>query len=801
MFFRSSAPSAVALALSMCTATLLSAQEPEKKAPASDLDAFMQKVLARRDVNRKVLNDYILDEVETFEILGPARTRLHRTKREYTWYVRDGMHVRSPVRFEGVSVGEEARDDYERNWIRREVSRQERRKEKEKELEKEKSKGDREIAITSGGIEISGGDVPTEPRFVSEAYFMEFKFEAGNYYLAGREKLEGQDVLRIEYYPTRLFGGTDDEKTPRTLKKEKEAREGRRERELEQDIERKMNKTALVTLWVDPSNHQIVKYTFDNVWLDFLPGAWLVRVDDMRASMTMFQPFAGVWLPKDMTIRAGITLANGSFDAQYDRTFSEYREADVKSKIRIKGGLTPDLDEWPESGPDPSFDESENFESNAPSKAPATVETKALTGVVPESGPDPGRDAGREMQTGPVPVQEVVREIRVHGNAAIADAEVLKIAGIAVGTPLAADGVEAIQRRLKDSGWFETVDVRKRYRSLTDASDVAIVLVVHEKATVTASPTTGEPEKKMSRWLTSRLMFLPIISYADGYGFTYGARVSTKDLLGFDERLSVPLTWGGTRRAALELERTFTRGPITRVFSSAAIYQHENPRFEIDDRRIEFRGRAERNFKQIFHTGIEATHADVEFAELRDKLWTLGADAAIDTRGNPNFPGNAVYVLGGWTALNVDRLERINRYTADARGYLRLFAQPVLAGRVLYQTTDATLPPYERLLIGGSSSLRGFRTGAFDGDKTLSTSAELRIPITSVISGAKLGATVFADAAKVVNYGGSLSDVKWDRGAGAGLFLIASIIKLNLDVAHGFDGGGTRVHLSSGFAF
>ena len=93
MLFRSSAASAVALALSLCTATLLSAQEPEKKAPSSDLDAFMEKALARRDVNRKVLNDYILDEVETFEILGPARTRLHRTKREYT-LVRAGRHAR-----------------------------------------------------------------------------------------------------------------------------------------------------------------------------------------------------------------------------------------------------------------------------------------------------------------------------------------------------------------------------------------------------------------------------------------------------------------------------------------------------------------------------------------------------------------------------------------------------------------------------------------------------------------------------------------------------------------------------------
>ena len=99
-----------------------------------------------------------------------------------------------------------------------------------------------------------------------------------------------------------------------------------------------MNKTALVTLWVDPKDHQIVKYTFDNVWLDFLPGAWLVRVDEMRASMTMFQPFEGVWLPRGIEIGAGITLANGSFEAGYKRGFADYRQAEVKSRIRIPKG-------------------------------------------------------------------------------------------------------------------------------------------------------------------------------------------------------------------------------------------------------------------------------------------------------------------------------------------------------------------------------------------------------------------------------------------------------------------------------
>ncbi len=54
--------------------------------------------------------------------------------------------------------------------------------------------------------------IPT-PRFVSEAYFMDFKFEPGNYYLAGREQLDGQQVLRIEYYPKRMFNDSEEDQT------------------------------------------------------------------------------------------------------------------------------------------------------------------------------------------------------------------------------------------------------------------------------------------------------------------------------------------------------------------------------------------------------------------------------------------------------------------------------------------------------------------------------------------------------------------------------------------------------------
>ena len=310
------------------------AQEPAPRPPAApaaqanDLDAFMEKVLARRDVNRRTLDQYILDETESFEILGPGRWPLHRTRRDYTWYVRDGMHVRSPVRFNGVKVGEEARDEYETNWIQRERGRQERqaKKENEKDKDKEKEREPGEIAITAEGVQIStGGPAVTEPRFVSEAYFMDFKFEPGNYYLAGREQLEGQQVVKVEYYPTKMFGDSDEDRKERQEKEKSaekppaDARKSQKERDkekaFEQDIERRMNKTALITLWIDPREHQIVKYTFDNVWLDFLPAGWLVKIDDIRASMTMGQPFPGVWLPRGINIHAGVTLANGSFEA------------------------------------------------------------------------------------------------------------------------------------------------------------------------------------------------------------------------------------------------------------------------------------------------------------------------------------------------------------------------------------------------------------------------------------------------------------------------------------------------------
>ena len=103
---------------------------------------------------------------------------------------------------------------------------------------------------------------------------------------------DASSTTRRSSTTTRTGGrrGSSDDRSPRE-------RQRRRP-----DLRRLMNKVALVTLWIEPSSHQIVKYTFDNVDFDFLPGAWLVTIDTVKASMTMSQPFPEVWLPKDIDL-------------------------------------------------------------------------------------------------------------------------------------------------------------------------------------------------------------------------------------------------------------------------------------------------------------------------------------------------------------------------------------------------------------------------------------------------------------------------------------------------------------------
>ena len=70
---------------------------------------------------------------------------------------------------------------------------------------------------------------------------------------------------------------------------------------------------------------------------------------------------------------------------------------------------------------------------------------------------------------------------------------------------------------------------------------------------------TGDPSNptKVVRRKMPTIMPFPILSHEDGYGLTYGARLTIADpnWMGKRSRITFPLTWGGTKQAGVTLEK------------------------------------------------------------------------------------------------------------------------------------------------------------------------------------------------------------------------------------------------------
>ena len=404
---------------------------------------------------------------------------------------------------------------------------------------------------------------------------------------------------------------------------------------------------------------------------------------------------------------------------------------------------------------------------------------------------------------------EIIVSVQIHGNVLTSDDEVRRLAGIEIGAPFEAGTIETVTGRLRAAKKFESVQVLKRFASISDLSQILLVIIVDEGAVHIEM--TGDPDNptRIVRNRFPRLMVLPILGAEDGYGASYGVRLALPDPAGKRSRLAFPLTWGGVKRAAVEFEKSIEGQPIDRIAAGAWVSRISNLYYDAPDDRVRVWLRGERELiTRSLRVGATGGWQRVSFMDLRDRFAQLSTDVIVDTRVDPGLPRNAVYGRAAWEHLWFGDGARpgthteggLNRTDLDGRGYLGLFGQTVFAVRAVRRDADRPLPLYAKPMLGGMGSVRGFKAGTAVGDTLVTGSAELIVPLGPALSIGKIGVSAFADTGTAYDKGERIADQHFKQGYGVGVWVTAAFFRFNVAVAHG-KGASTRVHIGGDVTF
>lgn len=210
------------------------------------------------------------------------------------------------------------------------------------------------------------------------------------------------------------------------------------------------------------------------------------------------------------------------------------------------------------------------------------------------------------------------------------------------------------------------------------------------------------------------------------------------------------------------------------------------------------------SFKHRKDTWVEAVDGvdystDPDYTGYIDKNFGLTRSVTLtrvfDSRDNVfNATEGKRYSLsaefaGGFLGGDFD----YNKYTAEARQYLKVGKEQVVALRMTAGYADGHMPESGKFAVGGSDTLRGYEDDEFKGDKMLTATAEYRFPVAKKVQG-----VVFTDVGNAWDGEGyKLDDLK--ASAGVGLRITTPIGPIRLDYAQGSEGGKT--HFSFGGQF
>jgi outer membrane protein assembly factor BamA len=419
----------------------------------------------------------------------------------------------------------------------------------------------------------------------------------------------------------------------------------------------------------------------------------------------------------------------------------------------------------------------------------------------------------------------VVSAIQVHGNTLTSTDDIIRAAGLAVGDRVSEKVLADAEARLRAAITFDSAEVLKRFASISDPTQVLVLIQVDEGPVRVEMPDIDVPIPNVPGLPTARptvvrrsrlnVMFVPILSAEDGYGFTYGAQFAFAGHHTHRRRVVLPASWGGDKRIGAEYQQEFSQRLAPRLRTGAFIQRRTHPFFALrqssgrperesrgDENadRTRVWGRTEWSLLRDVRAGAEIAWQSSSLAGQEVDARSIGADVIVDTRVDPLMPHNAILVRSAIERLHFSSTSTAVKTAIDANGYVGVYRGTVLALRAVREDFSKSAPAFYKSMLGGSSNLRGFQAGHNIGDTLVAGSAELRIPTTSPLRMARFGISIFMDAGTTYDKGQRFSDQKLQKGVGAGLWATAPLFRFSVAVACGI-GSGMRTHIGAGLTF
>ncbi|NLJ84583.1 MAG: BamA/TamA family outer membrane protein [Halanaerobiaceae bacterium] len=321
--------------------------------------------------------------------------------------------------------------------------------------------------------------------------------------------------------------------------------------------------------------------------------------------------------------------------------------------------------------------------------------------------------------------------------------------------------------------------------------------------------------ERVSIWENTANIIIEVVEGKTGLlgaGVTYSTKdgwlgfvdIQERNLLGNGQTLGFQWQFGGITNYSLNFYEPWLLG--TRTSFGIVIYDRTSKGINVD--KVHRRGgnillghnlinEWDGMIKYSVENYKEFNDSDVSLADYESVLRSLTLQVDRDTTNHPFNPtGGAIDIFSVEYAGNfLGGTEDFVKYNLDMRRFYPGFKSNQAWGiRLKVGKGEGNLEK-RQYHLGGSESLRGYKSLEFSGDSLLLLNLEYRLPIADNFT-----AVVFADAGNVWDKGESISlgDLKYSIGAG--LRMNTPIGQLRLDYGFNEDGSG-QPHFSIGHTF